>query len=120
MFASYRYFTAQDPASFMTADEIVRKRTGEEFQSLQELETWSAKQNDWRLSFKKLRTVAIPGEKPEDYDYIDISDVPVFQPQKEFLFSGLSSVLIQIGLIVISCVLLFYFSFLAFIKYDVR
>ncbi|HEX9971975.1 MAG TPA: ABC transporter permease subunit, partial [bacterium] len=120
MFSSYRYFTAQDPESFMTADELVRKRTGEEFQSLQELETWSAKQNDWRFSFKKLRKVAIPGEKSEDYDYLDISDVPVFQSSHEFLFSSLSSVLIQIGLIVIGCVLLFYFSFLAFIKYDVR
>jgi ABC-type transport system involved in multi-copper enzyme maturation permease subunit len=120
MFASYRYFTAQDPASFMTADEIVRRRTGEEFQSMQELDAWSAKQSDWRLAFKKLTKVAIPGEKPEDHNYLDISDVPVFQPQEDLLFSGLSSVLIQIGLIFIGCVLLFYFSFLAFIKYDVR
>ncbi len=120
MFASYHYFTAQEPASFMTAEELVRRRTGEEFQSMQELDAWSAKQNDWRLSFKKLNKVVIPGEKPEDHKYLDISDVPVFQPQNELIFSGLSSVLIQIGLIIIGCLLLFYFSFLAFIKYDVR
>ena len=120
IFASYCYFTAQDPVSFMTADELVRKRTGEEFQSLQELDTWSAKQKEWRLYFTKLARVSIPGEKPEDHDYLDISDIPKFQTQSEFLFSGLSSVLIQIGLIIIGSALLFYFSFLAFINYDVR
>ena len=122
VFSSYIYFTAQPPESFLTGDETVRKRTGGEFQTLQELEAWNAKldSNNWILLFEKLSKVPIPGSVPEEYDYLDISDAPVFQWQEKQILSGIGSSIHQIGLIIIGSVLLFYLSFLGFIRYDVR
>ena len=51
-FSSYNYFTPQPENTFMNADEIVRKRTGGEFQTLEALDAWREAQNDWRSYFQ--------------------------------------------------------------------
>ena len=120
LFSSYVYLTKQPPESFRTADELVRIKTGGEFQTLQQLREWSAKQESWLSFFNKLRTVSIPEENRQDYGYIDGSDIPVFQWQKRQLLTGLHSSILNIGITVFCCILLFYLSFLAFMRYDVR
>ncbi len=120
VFASFSYFTPQPPESFLTADQIVEQRTGGEFKTLKALNEWSSKQPSWRNLFKKLGKVPIPGTSPEDYSYLDVSDVPSFKWQKKHLLTGLQSSIIHISLLIVESLLLFYLSFVAFIRYDVR
>jgi len=120
LFGSFSYFTPVPPETFLTADRLVERRTGGEFKTLQELDTWAAKQPSWMDLYKKLRKVSLPGVSPEDYEYLNVSDVPVFRWQKRHLLTGLQSSLIYIAILIFECFLLFYLSFVAFIRYDVR
>ncbi|MFC1528703.1 ABC transporter permease subunit [Candidatus Latescibacterota bacterium] len=45
IFSSFEYFTRQNPDTFMTADEIVRTRTGGRFQTNQEYRVWASANN---------------------------------------------------------------------------
>ena len=120
IFSSFRYITPTPPQSFMTGDEIIEKRTGGEFKTQKALDEWAGRQKDRMSFFEKLRKVEIPGAQPGDYPYLDISDIPRFQEQPKLLFTGLESTIVNIGLILIECVILFYVGFVAFIRYDVR
>jgi hypothetical protein len=120
IFSSFRYITPTPLQSFMTADEIIEKRTGGEFKTEKALDEWAGKQKDRMVSWEKLRKKEIPGTQPGDYPYLDISDMPRFQEQPKYLFTGLESTIVNIGLILIECVILFYIGFVAFIRYDVR
>lgn len=118
IFSSFIYFTPQPPETFMTADEIVKIRTGGEFNTLQKYFEW-AKAHNW--SFAPLRRVQIPGTERWEYPFLDLSDVPMFQRQTENIVAGLKQVFIKkvAGLIIVS-VVFFYLSFLSFLRYDVR
>jgi ABC-type transport system involved in multi-copper enzyme maturation permease subunit len=120
IFSSFRYITPTPPRSFMTGDEIIEKRTGGEFKTQKALDEWAGRQKDRMSSFEKLRKIEIPGTRPDDYPYLDISDMPQFQEQPKLLFTGLESTIVNIGLILIECVILFYVGFVVFIRYDVR
>jgi len=120
IFSSFRYITPTPPYSFMTGDEIIEKRTGGEFKTQKALDEWAGRQKDRMSSFEKLGKVEIPGTQPGDYPYLDISDMPRFHEQPKLLFTGLESTIVNIGLILIECVILFYVGFVAFIRYDVR
>lgn len=120
LFSSFSYFTPVPPESFLTADEIVEKRSGGEFKTHMALEEWASKQQDWRSQFKKLSKVEIPGWTPEDYRYLNVSDVPLFQWPRKRLLLGLQSSILNTGLLIFESILLFYLCFVSFIRYDVR
>jgi hypothetical protein len=72
------------------------------------------------VGFSLLRKVDIPDTNPWQSPYLDISDVPVFQLQKPNVFVDLKAAIVKIVALIIVSIMLFYLSFLSFIKYDVR
>jgi ABC-type transport system involved in multi-copper enzyme maturation permease subunit len=120
IFASFRYVTAKPPETFLTEDQLVEKRTGGEFKTAQAFDAWAAKQKDARAPWLKLGKNKIPGDQPTDYPYMDISDMPGFQAQPESLFSSLESSILNIVLLLIEGIFLFYIGYVVFIRYDVR
>ncbi len=120
VFASFSYLTRQPPQSFLTADQLVERRTGGEFKTLKALDEWSSKQPSFRDLHKKLGKIPIPGTSPEDYGPLDVSDVPVFKWQQKHLLTGFQSYVIHLGALIVESLLLFYLSFVGFIRYDVR
>lgn len=117
MFSSFLYFTRESPETFITADEIVRIRTGGEFQSLKEYSKWAKTHNG---SFVPLRKVDIPGTRPDEYPYLDVSDVPRFQWKSKNVLSEIETAIFKISMLIIIIIVLFYLSFISFIRYDVR
>jgi hypothetical protein len=120
IFTSFRYLTATPPETFLTEDQLVEKRTGGEFKTAQAFDAWAAKQKDARAPWLKLSKNKIPGDQPTDYPYLDISDMPGFQARPESLFSGLEGSILNIVLLLIESIFLFYIGYVAFIRYDVR
>ena len=120
IFSSYRWITPTDPAAFRTEDELVEMRTGGEFKTAREYEDWAGRQTDARARWMKLSKVAIPGDRPDDFPYLDISDMPRFEVREGALLSGLESSAPWLGILLVEAVLLFYVGYVAFIRYDVR
>ena len=117
MFSSFIYFTPQPPETFMTPDEIISIRTGGECKNPKELKEWSdAHDGSWKI----LRKVAIPGTSFGDHPYLDLTDVPVVQWRSENILADLKQVFIKVAALVIVSIILFYLSFLSFLRYDVR
>jgi len=117
IFSSFIYFTPQPPETFMTADEIVRIRSGGEFKTREEYYKWC---NVHGWTYAPLRKVEIPGTNYGEYPFLDLSDVPVFQRQSENILVGLKQVFIKVAALVIVSIIFFYLSFLSFLRYDVR
>lgn len=120
IFASFRWITPANPDSFLTADQLTEKRTGGEFKTAQAYEAWASQQTDWRARWGKLSKVKVPGDSPEDFPFIDVPDMPRFQVPTETLLSGLGSSTVDVGLLLVEAVFLFYLGFIAFIRFDVR
>jgi len=120
IFASFRYITQAPPETFLTEDQLIEKRTGGEFKTVQAFDAWAAQQKDARTRWLKLSKNKIPGDEPSDFPYLDVSDMPGFQERSKSLFSGLESPILNIALLVIESILLFYIGYVAFIRYDVR
>jgi len=117
IFSSFIYFTPQPPDTFMTADEIVRIRTGGEFNTFDEFREWLKTHT---VTFVALRKVEIPGTIHSEYPYLVLSDVPVFQWQSSNILADLMQVFIKVAALIIVSIILFYLSFLSFLRYDVR
>jgi ABC-type transport system involved in multi-copper enzyme maturation permease subunit len=120
IFASFRYLTPAPPETFLTDDQLIEKRTGGEFKTVQAFYAWATQQKDARAPWQKLNKNKIPGDDPSDFSYLDVSDMPGFQERPKSLFSGLESSILNIALLVIESILLFYIGYVAFIRYDVR
>jgi len=120
IFASFRWITPAPPASFQTEDALIEKRTGGEFKTAQAYNAWAELQKDRWAAFQKLFKVKLPGDGPGDFPYLDISDMPRLPDQPMGLFSGLDSSVLELGLLLIEIVLLFYLGYVAFLRYDVR
>lgn len=120
IFASFRYITPAPPESFLTEDQLIEKRTGGEFKTVQAFDAWAAQQKDARTRWLKLSKNKIPGDEPSDFPYLDVSDMPAFQERPKSLLSGLESSILNVALLVIESILLFYVGYVAFIRYDVR
>lgn len=117
IFSSFLYITPQPPETFMTADEIIRIRTGGECKNLKELNEWmDAHDGSWKI----IRKVQIPGTHYNEYPFLNLSDVPVFRLQSENIFAGLKQVFIKVAALILISIFLFYLSFLSFLRYDVR
>ncbi len=120
IFASYRWITSADPATFKTTDELIERRTGGEFKSERDFDAWAAKQPDFRTRWLKLSQVKVPGENPDDYPYLDVSDRPRFEAPPGSLLSGLEPSVVWLGLMLVEAVILFAVGYVGFIRYDVR
>ena len=120
IFSSFRWITPTDPATFRTEDELIAARTGGEFKSAREYGDWASKEPDFRARWAKLSAVKIPGDSPNDFSFLDVSDMPRFAVAEGSLFSGLESMALGLGLLVAEGIFLFYLGFVAFIRYDVR
>ncbi|OGD13287.1 MAG: hypothetical protein A2W20_03860 [Candidatus Aminicenantes bacterium RBG_16_66_30] len=120
IFASYRWITPAEPATFKTEDELVGMRTGGEFKTVREYEDWASRQKDARARWVKLSQVKVPGDSPDDFPYLDISDMPRFEVREGAFLSGLEPSAFWVGIMLIAAVLLFYVGYVAFIRYDVR
>jgi ABC-type transport system involved in multi-copper enzyme maturation permease subunit len=120
IFASFRWITPADPANFRTEDELVELRTGGEFKTVRAYEDWAARQTDARARWTKLNQVKVAGDSPDDFPYLDISDMPRFEVPEGALLSGLEPSALWVGFLLVEAVLLFYLGYVAFIRYDVR
>ena len=120
IFASFRWLTPALPESFLTEDEIIEKRTGGEFKTSKAFWAWAEQQKNRWAALQKLQKVKLSGENPKDFPYLEISDMPRFPERPQGLFSGLAESVLNIGLLLVEMVFLFYLSFVAFIRYDVR
>ncbi len=120
VFSSFGWLTPVPPDSFMTEDELVEKRTGGEFTSAAAFDEWASLQADFRVRGRKLNTVKVPGDGPQDFSFLDVSDMPRFADPPKTLFAGLEGSVTRAGLLAVEAVLLFYLGFVAFIRYDVR
>lgn len=120
IFASFRWLTPAPPESFLTDDEIIERKTGGEFKTAKAFWAWATQNKDARAYSQKLNQGKIPGGQPDDYPFLDISDMPRFPERTKAFLSGLADSVADIGLLLVESVFLFYLSFVAFIKYDVR
>jgi len=120
IFASFRWFTPTPPETFRTADELIDLRSGGRFKALPEYESWRVEQKDFRAQFEVLRKVKVPGDKPDDFPFIDLSDLPRPPPRPASLRLGLEGSVAGIGLLLVEAIFLFYLSYVAFLRYDVR
>jgi ABC-type transport system involved in multi-copper enzyme maturation permease subunit len=120
IFRSFAWLTATDPETFMTEDQLVEKRTGGEFKTEREYDAWASGQKDFRARWSKLSAVKVVGDSPDDFPFLDISDMPRYQDRAGGLFSGLESSVLRLGLLAVTAVFLFALGYVAFLRYDVR
>jgi len=121
IFSSFRWITPASPDSFYPSeDALIEKRTGGEFKSAHAFWTWAGQQKDQYAAFQKLFKVKLPGDGPEDFPYLDVSDMPRFPDRPPGLFSGLEGSVLNVGLLLVEVVLLFYLGYVAFLGFDVR
>lgn len=116
LFSSYEYFTRQPPETFMDIDEIVRVRSGGQFNSIAEFQQWRKEGGDW----SSLEKVPIPGTEITDYPSLELTDMPVFEWKSPSMLSGLRRSMGKIAGIIIVGVVLFFLTFVYFVRYDVR
>jgi len=120
IFKSYRWITPADPSTFKSEDELIRLRTGGEFKTEAEFQAWAAKQTDAWSRWTKLSTVKLHGDSPQDFPYLDISDMPRYQEPPGRLLVGLEPSVPKAGALLVAAVFLFALGYVAFIRFDVR
>jgi ABC-type transport system involved in multi-copper enzyme maturation permease subunit len=119
-FASFSWLTPTPPSEFRTEDELIELRTGGEFKTVQALEAWAATLKDRLDQWRKLGKVKVKNDGPQDFSFLDSSDMPRFEDRPLAVFSGLEAGAVDVGGLLVEAVLLFYVGFVAFIKFDVR
>jgi hypothetical protein len=92
IFSSFSYITPVLPETFKTNYEVKKLRELNKYKS----------------------------PNPNDYPYLDISDVPVFQLQSDGILFDVRNALFKIITLLIISIILFWLSFVSFTKYDVR
>jgi ABC-type transport system involved in multi-copper enzyme maturation permease subunit len=113
LFSSYLYFNREDPTGYMTADEMVSFRTNGACKSMAEFET--KYKGDW-----KYLTVDIPNSNLWQWKSIDLSSLPSFIYKQASVMTDVRNSLVYFGILLALAIILFYLSFLSFLKYDVR
>jgi ABC-type transport system involved in multi-copper enzyme maturation permease subunit len=113
LFSSYLYFTQHDPESFMTADELVNFRTNGDCKTFEEFKT--KRGEDWNYLTKE-----IPNGNLWNWEPLNISQLPKFLYHPPNIQEDLRDSIWYIGILFALAILLFYVSYKAFIRYDVR
>jgi ABC-type transport system involved in multi-copper enzyme maturation permease subunit len=104
IFSSYAYFTPQKEADFPNDEEGINAQASE----------WMEQHND--IVFSELSSM----DFSQMFGQVDMSSLPRFTGSLPLLGSDLYGQMYLIAGIFIICLLLFWFSFVSFIKYDVR
>jgi len=92
LFSSFIYMTPLPPEEMKTSEEIAELR----------------KEGKFRYRGRN------------EYPYLDVSDVPVFQFKSAGVFSDVKNALIKISTLIILSIVMFLISYVSFIKYNVR
>ena len=120
IFSSFSYITPAPPSTFRTADQLVAARSGGEFKTLAEYDSWVAKQTDFRAQWQVLYKVAVPGGKPDDYPYLVADDLPRYVDRAGFLSAAAGVSGFRLSALVFEVIFLFALGYIAFLRYDVR
>ncbi|MBN2415082.1 ABC transporter permease subunit [bacterium] len=120
LFTDFRYVTPVEPADMMTADQMIYRLSGGEFRTMNALTEWGSRQADPFAYFGKLRQGDVHGIKPDDFDYLNLDDVPRFQWEHRTVLTGMQTVMVRALALILVTVILFYGAYLAFMRYDVR
>ena len=120
IFGSFTLDHADRPGDVQDRGRARREADGRGIQDGREYEAWASKQKDARARWIKLSTVKLHGDSPDDFPFLDISDMPRFQDQAGSLLSGLESSVPKAGLLLVAAVFLFALGYVAFIRFDVR
>lgn len=113
LFGSFSYFTQTDPGSFMTADELINYRSNGQCKTLSEFNTKF--NEDW-----KYLTKSTPNSNLFEWKPMDMSALPQFEYRSLNVLTDVSNSLIYIGILLGIGIIMFWLSFLSFIRYDVR
>ena len=77
-------------------------------------------QTDARAPWEKLSKIHLPGDGPQDFPYLDLSDMPRYQDQPGVVLAGLEPSVPKAGGLLVTAVFLFALGYVAFIRFDVR
>ena len=117
VFSSYEYFTRQPPETFMSYDEIVRVRSGGQFNSAAEFIQWQKEHVGDRSPLNK---VPIPGTEITGYPPLELTDMPTFECKSPSMLGVLRQSMGKIAGIICVELVLFFLTFVCFVRYDVR
>jgi hypothetical protein len=98
----------------MTGDEIVNAITNGEIKTVADL---YAKNDPWVYNYFKK---PIPNGDMDAWKPIDLSQLPKFDYHPAKVLDDIRHSLLHIGVLIALLLVLFYFSYRAFIRYDVR
>jgi len=113
LFGSFSYFTQIDPGSFMTADEMINYRSEGRCKTFSEFNT------KFNGDLKYL-TKSNPNSNVFEWKPIDMSSFPHFEYQSLNVLTDISNSLVYVGVLLGIGIILFWLSFISFIRYDVR
>ncbi len=105
VYGSYLWFTAVDPAAFMSADEIVEYMTAGRCRT----------PSTWDGSYVRL----MPAWN-EPGPFIDVSDAPRFDWRTDTLRASMAKSIGNLGGMTLGVLLLFFLWFVSFTRFDVR
>lgn len=117
LFASYVYFTRQPPETFISTEKFISIITGGKAKTVPE---FFVLLKDPNFDQTTLGKVKMPFADLSSYPPLDLSNVPHFQWETLSLGGELRKVLFLISIMVITGVILFFLSFISFVRYDVR
>ena len=118
IFSSYSYFTNVPPEKFMTIDEIIAYVTEGRFQTLEQL--YMVLQQQPNTSIMQFYKRSAPHWDREYYPFINLATVPKFNYIFHSLNKGIINSFNKIAFLIIVSVLMFFLTYISFIKYDVR
>ncbi|HDY90392.1 MAG TPA: DUF3526 domain-containing protein [bacterium] len=116
LFSSFVYFTRQDPDTFMPEEEYISTMTdgkAKTFDGLMALVTSTG------FDMSTLINVEIPGD-PFNKPPLDLSNVPQFHWLPLSIGGELRKISLKLTALILAGIVLFYLSFISFIRYDVR
>ena len=118
LYDSYRFFTAVDPEKMPTKDEYYNYRTEGRLKTEAEFKQW-CKENPG-MRWETLYTRDEPSIDRASLPLLDLSVVPPYKGVPDGVAISLKDSLVKLAILVCVCVILFYLSFIAFLRYDVR
>jgi ABC-type transport system involved in multi-copper enzyme maturation permease subunit len=113
LFDSYTYFNAINPDHYLTADEMIKTRTNGLCESLEEFKSKFG--GDYKYLVNELA-----GSNLWEWPLLDVSTLPSFKFKPSGILSDVRDSLFYFGLLLTMAVVLFFFSYLSFSRYDVR
>jgi hypothetical protein len=115
VYGSYLWFTPIDPKTFMSASELIAFTTNGRFASLEKLEEWWDTSKDPFSIFVRSKPVW-----NERGPVLDVSDAPQFIWRVDTVGNSMVKSASSLGGMAFGMLVLFFLSFISFIRFDVR